>query len=161
MKQPKKKTIGQIQVENLQKQPDNIKVQDQSDAMLSDYMKNLFEAVDRGYFKYQDSFYIHVETKKEKLLETTLRNYFIDRKTCPTPNYDQSVYRYNKHAGQIEYLWTIPDRDTCFHLRDNALQIHPSERQLLNFVLQFDDGTLLKMCKKFNGEKSDSVLLEN
>ena len=156
----KEKTVGQSAVELQTKQQENIKVLDQSQAMLEDYWKNLLETVDRGYKKYPGNFFIHVETKKEPLLENVLRNYFIDRQSCPTPNYDQTVFRYNKELGQIEYLWTIPDRSTCFMLKDNALQVQLQERQLLDFVLKFDDGTLFKLCKKFNGEKMDSPELE-
>jgi hypothetical protein len=161
MKKEKRKSAGQISAELLQKKHEKIPIIEQSEAMLDEYWKNLVQAVDRGYKKYQGNFYIHVETKKEPLFYHTFRNYFIDRKSCPTPNYDQSVFRYNRQLGQIEYLWTIPSRDTCFHLKENALIVAPQERQLLDFILKFDDGTLFKLCKKFNGEQLDSPLLEN
>ena len=96
------------------------------------------------------------ETKCEPLLPNTYRNYFIDRQTCPTPNYDQAVYRYNRKKEQIEYIWSIPDRETCHHLRINAMHVVPRERELLSFVLKFADGTLFKLCKKLNGEKLET-----
>ena len=77
-------------------------------------MKNLYEAVDRGYLKFKGDFYIHVETKKEKLLENVLRNYFIPRETCPTPNYDQSVFTDHREKGEIQFFWTIPIEEHVF-----------------------------------------------
>ena len=152
-------TLGKIATDLLQKEPetrDPIAIERE---MQKDYMNNLFAAVDRGYAKYEGDFYIVVETKWEKILERVFRNYFIDRLTCPTPNYDQSVFRYNRKLGQIEYLWTIPSQDASHHLRDNAMYVAKEEQGLLNFVLQFDQGILYRACKKFNNEKDDSTQL--
>lgn len=154
-----KQTVGKIASDLLLK-PEANTVIDQQREMQKDYMKNLFEAVDRGYKKYYGNFFIHVEKKREPLLENVIRNYFIDRQTCPTPNYDQDIFRYNRQKSSIEYLWSIPDRETCFHLKANALQVVNEEKSLLNFVLQFDDGTLLKICKKLNNEKEDTPELK-
>jgi len=116
-------------------------------------MKELLDAVDRGYKKYNGDFYIHVETKVEKLLTNVVRNYFIDRSTCPTPNYDQAVYRYNRSKGQIEYIWSIPDRETAHHLLLHSNEVVQEEQELLNFVVQFANGSLFKLCKLLNNEK--------
>jgi hypothetical protein len=45
-------------------------------------------------------------------------------------------------------------------MTENAIAIPESERELLNFVLDFQDGTLLKLAKKLNGEEEDSPLLK-
>jgi hypothetical protein len=71
---------------------------------------------------------------------------------CPTPTYDQTVFRYNASQGHLEYLWTVPDRETALVYKANKNQIVPAERPLLKFVLDFFDGTLLKQAKKFNKE---------
>ncbi len=152
----KKPTIGKIVTDLSQKTQEKVSIIDQQKAMQEDYMKNLIEAVDRGYKKYRGDFFVHVETKAEKVLANTFRNYFIDRETCPTPNYDQSVFKYNRLAGQIEYIWTIPDRESAHHLKANALEVSPEEKELLHFVLKFADGTLFQLCKKLNGEKLET-----
>lgn len=151
-----KQTLGSIVADLSTKAPDSTDPIEIQREMQRDYMRNLQEAVDRGYQKYPGDFFIHVELKAEKLLANTFRHYFIDRVTCPTPNYDQSVFRYNRADGKIEYIWTIPDRETCAHLKMHALEVVPEERELLSFVLKFDDGTLFRMCKKFNGEKLET-----
>lgn len=155
----KKDTVGAIASSLMQQKQEKISVQEQQEAMQSEYMKNLVDAVDRGYKKYPGNFFVEVQTKNEPLLPNVFRNYFIDRVSCPTPNYDQSVFRYNREKGEVEYIWTIPSRDACHHIKNNAMEIVREEQQLLRFVLMFDNGTLFLMCKKFNGEELDSPLL--
>ncbi len=157
----KRDPIGKIATDLSQKTPDSRDPVELQREMQKTYMKDLLEAVDRGYKKYSRDFFIHVETKNESLLKNVFRHYFIDRQTCPTPNYDQSVYKYDKQKGEIQYLWTIPDRGTAHHLKDNALLVAPEERELLDFVLKFADGTLFRLCKKLNGEKATTIELEN
>ncbi len=155
----KKDTVGAIASSLMEQKQEKISAIEQQEAMQSEYMKNLLEAVDRGYKKYSSNFFIEVQTKNEPLLPNVFRNYFIDRVSCPTPNYDQSLFRYDREKGEVEYIWTIPSRDTCHHLKNNAMEVAQEEQQLLRFVLMFDNGTLFLMCKKFNGEQIDSPLL--
>jgi hypothetical protein len=147
-----KPTIGSIVQDLSLKTPesqDPIEIQRQ---LQKDYMKNLLEAVDRGYKRFLGDFYIHVEKKAEPLLERTFRHYFIDKQDCPTPNYDQDIYRYSRIKGEIEYLWSVPDRETCFHLMANKHLVVPEEQWLLSFVIKYDNGELYKLCKELNGE---------
>ncbi len=132
---------------------------DQQRAMTEDYIKNLHEAVERGIKSYPNSdFYVHVETKKEKLLENVLRNYFITKHACPTPNYDQSVFKYHHEKGDIVFMWVVPDRGTCFYFKENSAQIPAEEKDLLQFIRMFDDGTLLKLAKRLNGEETETIV---
>lgn len=147
--------VGKISSDLMQKKQDCTKVEDLQHGMQEDYMKELMSCIDNNYEKYPHSFYVVVLTKAEKLMPNVFRNYFLARSTCPTPSYDQSVFRYNKSTGRIEYLWTVPDRNVCQHLKDNASQVVESEKMLLQFVLKFLNGTLLESCKKINKEQSD------
>lgn len=106
-------------------------------------------------------FFVTSLIKKEKLLVNVIRNYFIPTQDCPTPTYDQTLYRYNHKKDQLEFIWVVPDKDTCETFQENKDIIVPAERQLLQFVLDFYDGTLLRKCKKFNKEsKYAGALLE-
>jgi len=116
------------------------------------YYDELLAAVARGKQIYEGDFYIHVATKMEHLMKNVTRNYFIVRSTCPTPFFDQSVFKYLHKEEQLLYIWTIPDRGVCHYLRDNAMEVAPEERQLLQFVLEFYDGTLLNVTRQLNGE---------
>ena len=39
--------------------------------------------------------------------------------------------------------------------------VPPEEFEILGYIMKYKDGRLLKLAKKLNGEKADSVLLEN
>ncbi len=157
----KKKTVGRLALELAQNAHDNTHTaHDQMEESLSDWDKNIFECIDKAKKDYVGDFYLVVITKKEKLLTNVLRNYFMTRVSCPTPDYDQAVYRYNKKDESLDFLWVIPSKDACLMLRDNAIMVMPEERQLLQFVLDFADGSLFQMAKKLNGETADSILLQ-
>ncbi len=154
-------TIGKIATELQTKTPESRDPIELQREMQKDYIHELCEAVVRGKKEWTTDFFVVVITKNEKLLTNVFRNYFFPRITCPTPDYDQTVFHYNKDTEDIHYLWTIPSRDASFHLKDNALKVVNEEKDLLNFVLQFDDGTLYKLCKKLNGEEHSSIILES
>lgn len=157
----KKKTVGAIASELQQKAPetrDPIEIQRE---VHKDYIDNLKIAVDRGLKTMQHDFFVTVITKKEKLMENVLRNYFAERSTCPTPDHDQTVYKYHHNSGNLEYLWTIPDRQTCEIFLRNADKIVPEEQLLLEFVLNFYNGELMTLCRKLNGENlKTGIILE-
>jgi hypothetical protein len=155
----KKKTVGQASLEASQKTSDVISAIEQQEAMQQDYMKHLLDTIDAGYAKYSADFYVEVITKNEKLMPNVFRNYFVDRSSCPTPNYDQSVFKYNRQKEQVEYIWTIPSRDATHHLVENQAIVDKSERQLTEFCVLFASGELFKLMKKLNGELSDSPAL--
>lgn len=157
----KKKTVGKLALELAQKAYDDTHTaHDQMEESLSDWDKNIFECIDKSKKDYAGDFYLVVITKKERLLTNVLRNYFMTRVSCPTPDYDQAVYRYNKKDESLDFLWVIPSKDACLMLKDNAILIMPEERQLLQFVLDFADGSLFQLAKKLNGETADSILLQ-
>lgn len=119
---------------------------------LEDWDKNILEAIIRGCKEFPGDFYLVVETKKEPKMQNVIRNYFIVRSTCPTPTYDNSVYKYHKADERLEFLWVLPSKATCIMIKDRAIELPPEERQLVQFVLDDADGTLLKRCKLLNKE---------
>ena len=110
----------------------------------------------KEYCKTRDAmdgdFYIVGLIKKEKLLDNVLRNYFIPTKSCPTPAYDQTVYQFISSGDEIRLLWVVPDEETSLTLQENRNIVVPEERGLLQYVLDYYDGTLYRMAKKLNGE---------
>lgn len=85
-------------------------------------------------------------------MDNVIRNYFTGRLSCPSPEYDQVVYKYHAKEHNLEFLWVVPSKDTCQFLVENALVIERDQKDLLKFVLEFNDGTLLRKAKEFNGE---------
>lgn len=156
MEENTKKTVGQVSSELSQKAHESGSVVDKAREMQEDYMKNLLESVDRGCKDFIGDFFTVVVTKNEKLMPNVFRNYFFNAIACPTPTYDQTVFRYNREAGRIEYIWTIPSKDACIHLLKNAHLIHKDEQQLLEFVKKFADESLFTLAKRLNNEKEDS-----
>jgi hypothetical protein len=152
-------TVGKISTDLLIKPLETTDPIEQTNEQLTDYDKNLSIAVDRGLKEYVGDFFLVVLTKKERLMQNVIRNYFFSRKTCPTPEYDQVVYHYHRTSGDIEFIWVVPSKDTCELFKDNMLKIVSHEQQLLKYVLSFYDGTLLDISKRYNGEKPDSPYL--
>jgi len=153
-------TVGKISSDLIQKESPTRDPIELEREMHKDYEKNIWECIERceKFFPHSD-FFVIVVTKKERLMPNVLRNYFFGRQSCPTPEYDQTVYRY-RHTGDIEFLWVVPSKDTCEIMRANALQVPPEEKELLYFVLKFYDGSLIELSKKMNKEAADSLFIE-
>jgi hypothetical protein len=152
-----KETVGKQLFDKLMKEkPESVPVMVMSEAMNENHMPELLLCVDRSYACFMGDFYIEVLKKREKALGTVFRTYFNPRSTCPTPMFDQDVYKYDKTKGSLDYLWSVPDKDTCYYLRDNIQYVVPEERMLLSYVISYFDGSLLKVCKKLNGESLEA-----
>ena len=149
-------TVGKISSEMLSKTPysnDPIEIER---AMHADYVKNVEECVTNAKKQFFGDFFVVVLTKKERLMQNVLRHYFFARQSCPTPDYDQSVYHYSQIRDDVDFLWVIPSKEACLTFMEQASDIVPDEWGLLKFVMEFADGTLFKKAKKYNGEKDDS-----
>jgi hypothetical protein len=146
------KTVGKIATDLLIDANETHSVNDQMRENLTEYDKNIYECIELGKKEYDNDFYIVVITKNEKLLQNVLRHYFLSRKSCPSPQYDEAVYKYHRSEERIEFLWVVPSKDTCEYFVVNSIQIPEEERQLLDFVLRFTNGDLNLVAKKMNGE---------
>ncbi len=156
--QKDRETIGKIATDLMMSTPEEVPVTELGKDMLQDYMENLWITVDRGKKDYGTDFFIVVLQKKEKILENVVRNQFLYRRSCPTPTYNQSVFRYLFKDDELEYIWSLPDKDSCYMLRANALQVVSEERDMLKFVLDFFDGTLDNLAQIYNGEAKKDPL---
>ncbi len=151
----KKVTVGKFAHDLMAKDyAGEVSVIDLERQMQSEYMNHLMDCIDSHHGIFPGDFYIQVITKNEKLLPNVFRNYFAARRSCPTPDYDQTVFKYNKQTATVEYIWTIPSRDACHYLLANARDVVAEERHLLSFVASFETGDLGKQCLILNGEKS-------
>ena len=163
------KTVGAIASELQKKTPDSIDPIEIQRATEREYLDNLVWCIKHAQKKVDCSaieghdackdrpamdgdFYIAALLKKEKLLENVLRNYFVPTLACPTPHFDQTIYKYNAAKEDLEFLWVVPDQETCEVFLENKEKIVPAEQALLKYVLEYYDGTLFNMAKKLNGE---------
>lgn len=155
MDEIKRDTVGALSRELLLKEPETRDpIEIQREVYKKDYESGVLEAVERGKKDYKSPFYVVVLIKKERLMPNVYRHYLFPRQTCPRPEWDQVVYRctVTEHDCNIEYLWNVPDQQTCNLLRDNAVSVVKEERHLLKNVLDFLDGTLDLKAKLYNGE---------
>jgi hypothetical protein len=134
-----------------------------ANAQLQEYMPSLIKAVDRGCEEYPTTFYVKVLTEYVDPKDTELRQHrfsFYTQKLCPYPDYDQSVFRYNRDKEQVEFVWSIPDEETARHLIANREKVVDEEKELLNFVIAFGIGKLRELCEKWNAaaEQKEEVV---
>jgi len=148
---PKKK-VGAASVELAAKAPDSTDPIEMQREMTKEYCENVIQCAMHGIKYYKNPFYVVVITKREKLMHNVLRSYYFHRSTCPTPDYDQAVFRFDPTDQAFSEVWVIPDKQTCEILYQNALEVIPEERQLLNYVLDFASGALFQKALTLNGE---------
>ena len=117
----KRETVGKISSELIEKAPESRDPIELQRAMTKEFIDELNKCV-------------IVITKRERLMPNVLRNYFFPRQSCPTPEYDQSVFRFNRSTGDLIYLWTVPSKDACYYLKDHMLEVVPEEQDLLKYV---------------------------
>jgi len=154
-------TVGKLSLDLNKQAIDNTHcAEEQMREQLTDYDKNLHACIEDGKRIYIADFYVVVLTKKERLMQNVIRSYFLSRYSCPTPEWDQVLYKYTRATDKVDFMWVVPSKDTCKYFIDNALEIHPEEHELRQFVLDFQDGSLLKLSKRLNGEVEDSLLLD-
>ncbi len=156
-----KPTVGKVSSDLLSQQTHAISPIEQMQENLTDYEQNIWECIHRCKKDFPADFFVVVITKNERLMPNVFRNFFYGRLSCPTPDYDQTVYKYSANDDAVDFVWVIPSRDASIYLKNNALQVTESERGLLKFVLDFADGTLFTLAKKYNGEKENSVELQS
>jgi len=162
-KTSKRKTAGQTSYDLFLKElydpklrPHNSEVEKEAQ---KNYMDNVVICIQENEKHYDKGFFIVVNTKRELLMPNIIRNQFFARKTCPTPTYDQTVFFYNKEDRSLDYVWTVPAKEVCIQFKENALSMQSEAKELLQFVLDFYDGTLDILCKKMNNEEERSLML--
>lgn len=145
-------TVGKHAYDLLLKQPETNDPIELQRAMQEEYFSYLMECIDANKKFYPGPFFVVVLTKNERLMPNVFRNYFYARQSCPTPDYDQTVFRFTPKDDVLEYMWTIPSRDASIHLKMHALEVAEEEKDLLKYVLEFADGTLFKLALHYNNE---------
>jgi len=154
------KTVGAHSLDLQRKGPVKHSADEQMREQLKKYESEMYKCIKTNKNNYFTDFYIVVLVKKERLMQNVYRHYFFARKTCPTPDFDQTVYKYNKTEENLSFMWVIPDPAAVNYMSNNPLHVESDKRSLLKCVMEFTDGTLLRLSKKINGEKRDSNIIE-
>lgn len=110
--------------------------------------------VERGikFYPQDKDFFIVVLFKKERVLKNIVRQQFLYRLSCPTPSWDQVVYKYHRQKCELEFIWVVPDKESCMNL-PNFVDFLPDEQQaLIQYANAFNNGALDQQCALLNGE---------
>lgn len=124
------------------------------------YTEELLKCIEDHKKVYTNDFYIDVQKKTERLFKGKAhRLYFIGKQACPSPTNDQDVFKYYKNSEKLEHVWSVPDMYTCQMMLDDPLGVPKDQRDLLKFIYDFTDGTLLQRAKELNGETKSSPII--
>lgn len=125
------------------------------------YMQELWETVANGkkLFPQQD-FFINVLLKQEILLRIVYRSIFAVAVDCPTPTFDQTVYKYSRKDDQLLLIWSLPNEEACVTYYNDAIYVVPEERNVLNDIIDFYNGTLMHKALQLNKETDDTPKIQ-
>lgn len=109
------------------------------------------------------TFYVVMVKTNERNEERRPIDKFFPRLSCPTPGYNQDVFKYHPVSGQLEYLWSIPRKARYWQIWNNRHKYLDNKelKRLASFVVLMETGELLEWVKKENGEKPDAVIKIN
>jgi len=162
----KKKTAGQQILEH-----DSLKLSLDDDiteyrtAMEPGIMQSVHDTAQKAknndHYRGKD-FYVVLITTIDRVLRQP-RIIPLARKSCPTPVYKQSVWKYRTNSDNLEFLWSIPDAILYYHILQNQHKYLQDKEcaDLAKFVILMESGELLDWVKKENGEKIDAVIKIN
>ena len=149
----RRETVGKIATDLIKNSRDAThSIDDQMKEQLSGYEDNVMECVKRYKKIFPGDFFVVIEMKREKLLSNVIRSYFFGRLSCPTPNYDQIVYKHHRKDDKLEFIWVIPDRISSKFMETHTQLVPKDKFGVLAYVLKFADGSLFRLAKELNKE---------
>jgi hypothetical protein len=141
----KHKTVGELTNELLANPDTKQGVVDTRKEMEKTYLPEVQKCIN-NHKDWKDPYYIIVINKRERLLVNAMRQYFLARLTLPTPDYDQTVFKYFPASGDLKFLWTVPDMNTIGYLIENEATLPSEQAQLIKFCKLFMANKLDKEC---------------
>ncbi len=151
-----KKKVGEFSYELQQKKDEKINPIDlQRQIHKGNSNEDSFEnqiriAVERGEKELPKDFLVVVLFKKERIMKNVVRQYFFPRISCPTPEYDQIVYKYTRKNQQLEFIWVVPDKQSTIDLPLMGKELPPEQQELVQFARDFNSGALDRLCNVLN-----------
>lgn len=165
MDSPILKTYGQIVSDHNNK---NLVLEDDvreySKAMEPDLIQRIIDCADEAkkIDIYQNKDFYIVRLGKIERLGGVPRNMVFARRSCPSPSYNQTVWKFKHRVGTLEYLWHLPGKNRYMDIIQNAFEYTSSKdkgaQNLAKFVLLDASGELLNWVKYENGELKDAII---
>lgn len=139
--------VGKAVHDILQKDNEDITVQEILDEFQHKYTQELEETIKIHIDKYEAPFYIVVLTKKEPWALNVVRNWFIARQTRPKvqflreefPTYMNTVYQVDKRSSELKILWSLPIKQDAEVVLKNR---HLYDPHLVKWIEDCDSGAL-------------------
>ena len=118
------------------------------------FESNLWEAVERGRKdpSLKGNFYIVVLLRKETTLQNVVRLQYLYRQSCPSPGYDQTVFKYDRQGDFLDFIWSIPNNVTTIQMLTYPQTFPEDQKELIEFAKAFSNGELEKLAKTLNKE---------
>lgn len=151
------KTLGEIAIMAAQSKPEEATLEELGSAMTNDFMDRIRQEVQRGVNLYHGDFFIIMLTKSETVIPNAVAAYFGCSAGCPTPNYDQTVYHYRRADDELYLIWTIPNKEWCLYLYENALLFDKEFHGIIGYVMDFADGKLFQKACILNEQKAQQL----
>lgn len=151
----KKTTVGAEAVKRLANPDTKQGIVDTGREINKDYFVEVEKCVN-SHKEWTDPFFVVIHYKKERLMNNVVRRYFFARRSLPTPQWGQDVWKYDPKTSDLTYLWTLPDEQTAMWMYSHPDQVDKEMQQLLVFVHDFLEGRLYaKYHKEF--EQGDRI----
>lgn len=150
----KRKTVGQEAYDRLLAPDESQGIIDTQREVHKSYLKEINNTIDK-HKDWTTPYYVVVIAKKERLMENVIRQYFMARRTLPTPQWDQTVWRFDPKSGDLRFVWCTPDENTAKWMAGNTSEVPPDQYELLNTVIELING---RLYSKYHAmfEKDDS-----
>lgn len=162
---PNRKTFGQISAENQAKNDINVKtIEDDIRGSREEWEREIIRMRDAEIKRtlkdpkfHNKNFYIIMHFRKHRLVNEP-GVLIVARLSCPTPVYNQAVFKYYRSAGSLEYLWSIPDAPRYYWLIKNMQNIPKDMQHEARFCFLMESGELERWVIKENGNKPDGII---
>lgn len=149
----KRKTLGQHHIEaKSEEAPHGAHWLQATHIDEEDYLQELWECISKSKKVWPGVLFIKVSHISDKLLDTVENMAYEARITCPPPFYAQSAWRYDQKTDNLQYLWTVPDRQTCEIILAKPQEWHRRIPALVDQTFRFASGELKELCRTMNKE---------
>lgn len=146
-------TLGTKILTEMEKQRTDVSISELQETSQKNYMQNVMDKALEFTQKHPGDCYIVVNGRMHKVFANfgvpVVEERPVARFSCPTPWYDQTVFKFNYKDQALDYLWTVPSKASCDYY--NA---YPGEDdiELRRMVKAFQSHQLLHFSMKENGE---------
>lgn len=157
----RKKTVGEEAIIRLANPDDKQEVVETQREADKEYFPQM-EICIQNHSQWDKPYYIVVHQKKERLLENVIRRYFIGRQSMPTPQWDQTLWRYDPGTGNLRFIWTLPDENTAKWMAANPKELSENHHELVGFIMSFLNKTLYRdFYQEFHQGEQECALSES